>query len=367
MTTSKNHIVFTVINDLTYDQRMQRICTSLTNAGYKVTLIGRNLASSKPLVDQPFSQIRLQLIFTKGKLFYLEYNLRLLWHLWRHSYTILGAVDLDTLVPAVLIGRWKGKKVVYDAHEYFSELPEVIHRPLVQKIWEKVAFWGIPKVDLAYTVNQSLAYLFKAKYGKKFEVIRNVSYLKPILNASKTEKYILYQGAVNVGRALPELITAMQWVDCQLYICGKGDVYEKCVALVKKLALETKVKFLGFVAPNDLRKITEGATIGYNCLAPHQGVSYFLSLANKFFDYIHAGIPQLATNYPEYRKFNEKYEVAILLKELSPSIIAKKLTFLLENRTHYERLRENCLQAREEVNWQVEEKELLRIYKDISI
>ena len=72
MNKKQKHLVFTVVNDLTYDQRMQRICTSLANAGYRVTLIGRLLPESKPLASQNFAQKRLRVGFRKGKMFYIK-------------------------------------------------------------------------------------------------------------------------------------------------------------------------------------------------------------------------------------------------------------------------------------------------------
>jgi hypothetical protein len=74
-------LVFTVTNDLSYDQRMNRICTSLANAGYDVTLIGRKLADSINLDKKIFRQKRLTCIFNKGKAFYIEYNIRLFFYL----------------------------------------------------------------------------------------------------------------------------------------------------------------------------------------------------------------------------------------------------------------------------------------------
>ena len=70
-------ILCTVSNDLTFDQRMIRICTSLSEAGYEVTLVGRELPESRPAIQQPYAQKRLGLMFNKGKFFYLELNVRL--------------------------------------------------------------------------------------------------------------------------------------------------------------------------------------------------------------------------------------------------------------------------------------------------
>ena len=170
-------IIFTVTNDLTYDQRMQKICRSLCAAGYAVELVGRQRDFSIPLTNEPFEQTRLQCIFNKGKLFYVEYNIRLLIYLTFSQFDAACAIDLDTIVPVYIIGKLKGAKLIYDAHEYFTEVPEVVRRPSVQKVWQWVEKIFVPKFDLAYTVSGGLAELFQQKYNKHFEVIMNVPVL----------------------------------------------------------------------------------------------------------------------------------------------------------------------------------------------
>ncbi len=366
MNKKQKHLVFTVVNDLTYDQRMQRICTSLANAGYRVTLIGRLLPESKPLASQNFAQKRLRVGFRKGKMFYIAYNLRLFWHLLWHNYDVYGATDLDTLLPQFLVAKIKGKPHSYDAHEYFAELPEIVNRPMVKWAWKSLERFIVPRTKYAYTVNQSYADLFWASYKVKFELVRNATVLRPIeVPKNKPEKYILYQGAVNVGRGIEEMIQAMPYVDCKLYICGKGDVYQKCVDLVAALGLQDKVRFFGFVAPNDLRQITLQATLGFTFFTK-EGISYYLSLANRFFDYFHNAVPQLCVDFPEYRRINEQFEVACLLGNLAPITIAEAVNKLLQNEAYYQRLQQNCLQARTHINWAAQEKNLLAVYKQMD-
>jgi hypothetical protein len=64
-----NKIIFTVTNDLNYDQRMQRICGTLADAGYDVLLVGRKLKTSLPLTKKNYRQQLLKCWFNKGKLF----------------------------------------------------------------------------------------------------------------------------------------------------------------------------------------------------------------------------------------------------------------------------------------------------------
>src|SRR5689334_8605957 len=91
-------IFLAVTTDLTYDQRMIRICSSLSRAGYHVTLVGRKTLSSVPLTDRPFRQKRISCLFEKGKLFYLEYNTRLFFFLLFKKMNGLCAIDLDTIL-----------------------------------------------------------------------------------------------------------------------------------------------------------------------------------------------------------------------------------------------------------------------------
>src|SRR5271154_4051954 len=114
-----HRIYFTVTNDLSYDQRMSRICNSLANAGYLVTLVGRKLPDSIPLAQKKYQQKRLHCFFNKGKLFYAEYNLRLFFYLFFKKMDAICCIDLDTILPALFISSIKNVKRVYDAHELF--------------------------------------------------------------------------------------------------------------------------------------------------------------------------------------------------------------------------------------------------------
>ncbi|MBN4065768.1 glycosyltransferase [Candidatus Amoebophilus asiaticus] len=356
-------IVFSVINDLNYDQRMNRICTSLVNGGYEVTLIGRKRSYSIPLKDREYQQIRFRCFFNKGKVFYVEYNLRLFFYLLAHNYDIYGGIDLDTIVPHYLVATIKNKPLVYDAHEFFSEVEEVANRPIVKAIWKKVEGWIVPRVNYAYTVNKSIANVFEESYNKQFHVIRNVSLLTDLVVEKKEEKYILYQGDVNIGRGLEETIEAMQSIDCKFYICGKGDIYEKLLTLPGKFGVESKVKFLGRFEPHQLLDITRKATIGITFFK-NSGLNNYYSLANRFFDYIHAGVPQLTIRFPEYQRFYDEFEVGILV-DLTPENIVLAANKMLSDLAFYNQLKENCLAARHVHNWQNEEKKLLEIYNGI--
>jgi glycosyltransferase involved in cell wall biosynthesis len=362
-------LIFTVTNDLTYDQRMLRICTSLAKAGFSVMLVGRQMPNSKPLLPQPFSQKRLICWWNKGKFFYIEYNIRLFFYLLRQPAHALCAIDLDTILPIYAIAQWKKIPFVYDAHEYFSETPEVERRPFTKKIWEYIAKFTIPKATLCYTVSQSLCEIFEKRYRKKFGLIRNMpTYCidnQLINNKKPNSPVILYQGALNEGRGLEALLAAMQGIEnAQLWLAGEGDISALLRKMATHISLKNKIIFLGFVPPAELKKLTAQATIGVNLLE-NRSLSYYYSLANKTFDYMQAAVPSLQMDFPEYRNINAEYEIALLLPTLSPDAIAAALQKLLTDTTYYNQLKSNCLAARPIFCWENEEIKLIEWYKKL--
>lgn len=366
----KKKIYCSVTNDLLQDQRMHRICLSLQTAGYQLTLVGRKQKDSLPLPDRPYAQKRLNCFFQAGKFFYIEYQLRLFFFLLFQQFDILCAVDLDSLPAGHAAARLKGKRLVFDAHEYFEEMPEVVRRPKIRAIWAWIARHYIPKVDLAYTVCQSLADLFEEQHGQPFGVIRNLPLAQP--KAQQAVRYpengpliLIYQGMLNEGRGLEELLAALADFspqEVQLWLLGKGDKMASLQEQAQSLNLGEQLKFWGFLPAEELQKITPQAHLGLNLLK-HQGQSYYFSLANKFFDYVQAEKPSLNMAFPEYQRHLAEYEVALLLEELSPKAISRAIRRLLDEPQLYQQLQANCRLAKQDWLWEKEAQKLLTYYE----
>lgn len=364
----RGRICFSVTNDLNYDQRMIRICTSLQQHGYEVLLIGRKKRTSPPLSEHPFRQKRLNCWFQNGALFYAEYNLRLFLFLLWVPADILCAIDLDTILPNLMVSKLRRKKRVYDAHEYFTEVPEVVRRPNIQRIWASIADWAIPQFQYCYTVGEALAGIMSKKYGPAFEVIRNVPVVTPRLNepTSPPPFILLYQGVLNEGRGLEVLIQAMlELEDVELWLAGEGDLSLSLRGLTKELDLQKMVKFLGYLDPEELRSITPQAHLGLNLLE-NKGLSYYYSLANKTFDYLQAGLPSIQMAFPEYSALQEKYEVFELLENLSVTSVVEAVNKLRHSSDQYLKLKKNCHPASLELNWEKEQEKLLQFYDQIE-
>jgi glycosyltransferase involved in cell wall biosynthesis len=357
-------ICLTVTTDLTYDQRMIRICTSLAEAGYDVLLVGRRKKNSVPLAHQPYRQKRLYTFFEKGKFFYMAYNTRLFFYLLARRTDLFCAIDLDTILPVWLASTLKKKRRVYDAHELFCEMKEVVTRPAIYRAWKKIERTCVPKFKHGYTVNQPIADEFMRMYGVHYGVVRNVPFLQPLDTTVAKEKFIIYQGSVNEGRSFETLIPAMQWIDMPLVICGDGNFMEQLKLLIKKYGVTGKVVLKGLIPPADLPGLTQKALIGIT-LFENNGQSNYLSLANRFFDYIHAGTPQLCVDYPAYTEINNQLQIAVVIKDLSPATIAQQINSLVINKTLYTQLRNNCFELRQQINWETEKQTLIQFYKKV--
>lgn len=371
------HIICTVTNDLTYDQRMQRICTSLSSAGYEVTLVGREMPDSVPLQKMNYQQVRLQLKYYTGKLFYAEFNWKL--YRWlRKEYTRLAGkkvaiytVDLDTIVPGYFVSEKFNLPRLYDAHELFSELTEVKRRPLIAAIWKLIERRYVRKYTFGYSVNQFIKDELNRRYEVNYEVVRNMplrlhSENKPVENFhfALPATFFLYQGAVNEGRAFDELIPAMRNVSIPLVIVGNGNYFKQVEALIKTHALGHKVILAGNIAPSLLRLITQKALAGIT-LFNNTGLNQYYSLANRFFDYAQAEIPQLCNDYPEYEALNKQHKVALLLHELTSEAIALSLNKLADDDVLYNELKQHAKIAAKDWCWENESVKMLKVWNNL--
>lgn len=316
------------------------------------------------LETSTFKQVRLNCFSQKGPVFYFEFNIRLFLYLLFKKADLICAIDLDTILACYFASWMKGCKRVYDAHEYFTEQKEVATRPQIKRIWLAIERFTVPKFPWGYSVNQWIADTLNSQYNTAFQVVRNLPLFYPLPESVETEKFILYQGAVNVGRCFEQLIPAMKWVDANLVIYGTGNFINQTKSIIYKELLDNKIQINKPISPANLRAITCTASIGIT-LFDDLGLSQVHSLANRFFDYAMAGIPQLCVNFPEYQALNQQHEVALLISDTQPQTIAAALNKLLSDHVLYERLRNNCLEARKGWNWETEETHLIAYYQQI--
>jgi len=322
-------IIVSVINDLTTDQRVNKVCKTLENEGFSVLLIGRKLSDSLQ-INNTYKTKRIKLIFNKSFLFYAEFNFRLFFILLFSKKDVLLSNDLDTLLANFLVSRIQSKKLVYDSHELFTEIPELEERLLVKKCWILLERLILPKLKNTYTVCESIANFYNEKYNTNFKVIKNFPIFKTIHKGFfsfpvEKKKIILYQGSINVGRGLELMIDSMLHLPNHLFIIiGNGDIYQFLQKKIINNGLQKKVILTGKLTPEKLQKLTPLADIGIS-LEEDFGLNYRFALPNKIFDYIQAEVPILVSNLPEMKHIIKTYNVGEIVYNREPKEIAKQI------------------------------------------
>jgi glycosyltransferase involved in cell wall biosynthesis len=359
-------IIISVTNDLSIDQRVHRVAMALVHRGWEVLLVGRHLPNSKPLAARAYAMKRLHLVFKRGKLFYAEYNFRLfLYLLTRRAHTLL-ANDMDVLGANWLAARLRGRRLVYDTHEYWTEVPELITRPRTRALWLWLEQRLFPRVDAAMTVNQSIAQIYTDTYKLPVHAVRNLPFRRPAWPA-RTEpgRTLLYQGAVNVGRGLELLIDSLLELPSayQLKICGDGPEFDTIAAHVAARGLGNRVQMLGFLPFDQLPAHTESAALGFS-LEEDRGESYRLALPNKLFDYIQSGIPVIVSDLPEMAAIVRAHGVGEILAATArnPVLLAQAIRGICENPEVWQAYRAASAAAAAELCWEREEGRLDAIF-----
>lgn len=365
-----------VTNDVVNDQRVIRIGRTLMKSGATVYVIGRYQGDPEGLEMLPFKTIRFRMLFHSGPLFYACFSIRIFFCLLFRKVNLLVANDLDTLLPNYLISRIKGIELVYDSHEYFLGIPEIQHRKWVRWVWQRIEKWIFPQLKHIYTVTPSIAERYHETYGVKVNVIRNYPVRwKPeahpkhrAKDLTPGKKIIILQGTgINMDRGAEEAVEAMSHLqDAVLWIIGCGDVIDKLKQTVIEQGLNDRIRFFPKMPYEELMTYTAMGNLGLS-LDKDTNLNYRLSLPNKLFDYIQAGIPVLASDLQEVGPVVRHYGIGETIQSHDSEHIARKIEDMLHNegkRTGWQR---NLSLAAEELCWEKEEKKLMEIYEGVGL
>jgi glycosyltransferase involved in cell wall biosynthesis len=197
------------------------------------------------------------------------------------------------------------------------------------------------------------------------ELLLNNRYLLPQL---KNKFVIIYQGTgINVERGTEELTEAMRYLDDRflLMFVGSGDVIHQLKEIVKRYALENKVLFVGKVPQHELVQYTLQAHLGATLDKPISD-NYIYSMPNKLFDYVHAGVPVLASRLPEVERMMDTYQIGTFIESHDPKHIAGVIEAVYNNPSVYQQWKENTKAASKAVNWKTSEEMLLKIFNGIQ-
>lgn len=357
-----------VSNDLCFDQRVRKTCDVLAENGLEIELIGRRFAAS-PVVERPYKTTRFRLLFENGALFYAALNLRLFFYLLLKKMDIIWANDLDTLLPAFLISKLKGCPLVYDSHEYFTEAAGLTGRKLQKGVWLSIEKTIFPRLKHVITVNESIASIYRNKYGVLVQVVRNTPQLNGTIESHLKDTFkhplLILQGAfMDKDRGVIEALHAMQLLtECHLLLIGAGDEWNQAHALVNELAIADRVTILPRQPYPVLAQYTRMADVG---LSLDKGIhfNYYYSLPNKIFDYIHAGTPVVASPLPEVKHVVESSKIGEIVTSWEPYDIAFAVRRVLANGK--DAYAANLLAASKVYNWEEESKVIVGVLAQIN-
>ena len=367
-------IIISVTNDLVSDQRIKKICNTLQELNFNIVLIGRLLPDSLPL-KRDYKTIRMRLLFNNGFLFYAEYNIRLFLKMLFLRKDILLANDLDTLLPNYLISKIFSKKLVYDSHELFTEVPELISRPKIRSFWFSIEKFIFPKLKNVYTVNSKIAEIYFEKYKIPVKVIRNIApklqnqsidiQLSKKIKGNK--KMLILQGSgINIDRGAEEAVTMMQYLDNTiLYIIGSGNVFNRLKELKNKYNLGNKVFLKNKMPYDELLEYTKIADLGLS-LDKGTNLNYEYSLPNKVFDYIQCQIPILTSNREIIANLVSKNIIGYVSDTHDPKKLAEIVNGIFTNQKQYNLYKENLKKACDLYTWEKESEKLKEIFTNLK-
>lgn len=355
-------VLVSAFSSLATDQRIEKVCQTLYNNGYQIELIGNDWGGAAPM-QRPYRFTRIQHRATSLKIAYPEFNWKLYQLLKQKAdkNTILLANDLDALWPNVLVAKKLQIPLVFDSHEIYTEMPALQGR-FTQKIWRWLENKLVPGLPYMMTESESYADWFRQKYQVDPIVIRNIprKLSAPQQFPVNDPKILLYQGAINQSRGIPQTILAMKELNDVIFkIAGDGPKRNEYENLVRQENLTDKVIFLGKLLPEDLRKVTATADAAIS-LEENGGVSYLYSLPNKVGDCIQARVPLVLINFPEMKRIYSRFKVGEMTESHEPAEIAAKIRTVLANGRQFYQKALNA--AAEEYCWEQDEARLLQLF-----
>lgn len=378
-------VIVTVISDLVTDFRVHRTCQTLHENGYRVLLIGLYKKGSIELKPRDYQTDRIKTWFKSTALFYMEFNTRLFFRIFRLQADIYLGNDLDVMLATLGVARLRKKPIIYDSHEYFLGMAGMAQKPLRRSIWKLIEKLVFSKLKYAYTVSESIRNLYRRDYQKKLLVVRNT----PPLNASdadlteherqwirsiemkipENKNLLLLQGAgLNESRGVEELVLAMIFLDPSSYhllIIGGGHIFNKLEKIIEQNQLSEKITLIQKMPFAVLSHFTRKAKLGISIDKPSVP-NHKYSLPNKLFEYLHAGVPVLSSRLIELERIINQYDVGGYIEDHQPEHIARKIREIFADPALLNRWKHNTCKARQELNWEIESKIVLDIFKQVE-
>lgn len=264
------------------------------------------------------------------------------------------------------------KAVIYDAHE---DLPrQILSKPYLNRNLAKLVSFLIEKyenkvcgkLDAIITATPFIKDRFKKVNENTFNInnypLNNELDLK--FEAHKPTNYICYIGGITAIRGIEQLIDALEYTKkIKLYIAGEFSSKEFENKLKKKKGWKKTIE-LGFISREKAKEIKSKCFAGIVTFLPEQ--NHINAQPNKIFEYMASGLCVIGSNFKLWKKIIEDNDVGLCVDPYNPKEIGKAISYLKENQKDVIRMSKNGVNSVQNIfNWSVEEKKLLKIYKNL--
>ncbi len=342
-------------------------CTSLAAEGFEVTLLVLN-GNSEELNGVKIIGIKHSF---KGRIDRIKNS---------PSVALLEALKVNAdiyhfhdpeLLRIALELKKKGKKVIYDVHEDVPRqiltkywIPPIL-RQIISYTFERYENHIAAKLDFIITATPFIRERF-AKVNKNTIDINNYPKLEEFDFSNRpgfNSNAICYVGGIEKIRGIVELVNSIEGSNISLNLAGKfsDSVLEEEVKTMKGWS---NVIFYGFLGRVDINKLLADSIAGMVTL--HPTINYLDSLPVKMFEYMAAGIPVIASDFPLWRKIIVENECGLLVDPLAPLEIRKAIDSLVMNRDRAKNFGINGREAiKKKFNWSIESKKLIEVYHQI--
>ncbi|WP_286758477.1 glycosyltransferase family 4 protein [Ralstonia sp. RL] len=239
------------------------------------------------------------------------------------------------LIPYALLLKWRGKKVIYDAHEDVprdilskSWIPSWVRKPL-SLIWETLENFAAKRLSSVVAATPHIAQRFVTVNPSTVDV-NNFPIDNELTGQSgektKAPRTICYIGGISDVRGAFEMVRALEFVDATLILAGSFQSAELEGAL-RALPGWAKVDYRGVVSREGVAQILAESRIGLVLL--HPLTNYIDALPVKMFEYMSAGLPVLASDFPLWRSILSDTGAGVCVNPLDPCAIAECISNVL--------------------------------------
>ena len=326
---SKN-VIIAFLGNAKFDARCINMADSLLTHGFNVIIIDELAINESGLKSNKFKIFHSRTKFKTGIARYWNFYYKVKKLNDEVKPDIFIASDLFSL--GVLSKLNKGCLKVYDCREIYSKLASLINNPIKQLFWtyyEKINYKYVDKVLV--TARRDKDFLI-SRYGLKdislilnFPSMNNEKStinLREKFNIAKNKKIFLYQGAIQAGRGIEEMVALLcHFENSVVCVVGDGEHKQQIIKLINRLNIVNRVFFTGNIAYKKLISVSKQADIGFALIQP-LSKSYKQALPNKLFEYGLAGIPTIASDFSEMKDYILKFKLG---KAVSPNNISEHI------------------------------------------